>query len=331
MYSWIEVGENSGHESRSVTRFVEKPGKETAEEFLRRGNHLWNSGIFMFRARSFLTEMQSRHPRIVENCRAAASRLERIHEFDCVPDGAYANSLTISVDDAVLENTDKAVVYSLASGWADLGSWSSLRAVGEKDGDDNVVCGDVMSVDTTDCHVFGNGRLVATVGVNGLTIADTPDALLVARKHCGEEVKVLVQQLKASERREVNEHLEVYRPWGRFRVLAEGEHHKVKHLSIDPGARLSLQKHGHRSEHWVVVTGTASVTKENRGKLERFLLSENESTYIPCGTVHALENAESCQLEIVEVQCGRYLGEDDIVRLDDVYGRVEASTSVATA
>ena len=317
-YGYIETGEAFGDGgAMTIARFVEKPDEATAKGYLEDGRHLWNSGMFVFRAGRFLDELKLQRPDVHEACSLATrSPVEDMH-FTRIDAEAFARSPDVSVDYAVMEKTKDAVVMPLDAGWSDVGSWSALWDMLTKDEDGNVLDGDVMALDTKNTLVRSDYRLVATVGVSDLVVVETKDAVLVAAKESVEKVKAIVARLKEEGRSEAIVHRVVYRPWGHYDSIDLGERDQVKRITVNPGAKLSVQMHHHRSEHWVVVRGTAKVHKGENV----ILLTENESTYIPLGEIHALENPGKIPLELIEVQSGSYLGEDDIVRLEDKYGR----------
>ncbi|RJG10346.1 mannose-1-phosphate guanylyltransferase/mannose-6-phosphate isomerase [Pseudomonas cavernicola] len=303
-----------------VAQFVEKPNEQRAAEFVKSGNYFWNSGMFLFRASRFLDELKKHDADIYDTCLLALERSK--HEgdnieidaatFECCPDN--------SIDYAVMEKTQRACVVPLAAGWSDVGCWSSLWDVHEKDSDGNVTKGDVVVRDSHNCLVHGNGKLVSVIGLENIVVVETKDAMMIAHKDRVQEVKQLVNTLNEQGRSETQNHCEVYRPWGSYDSVDMGGRFQVKHISVKPGAQLSLQMHHHRAEHWIVVSGTAQVTCDEN----TFLLTENQSTYIPIASVHRLANPGKIPLEIIEVQSGSYLGEDDIERFEDVYGRTEA-------
>jgi mannose-1-phosphate guanylyltransferase / mannose-6-phosphate isomerase len=317
-FGYIERGENyRGTEADEVLRFVEKPDLETAESYLVSGRYLWNSGMFLFRASAFLDELKRYAPEIFDAVSAAYTKAHHDLDFLRLDADEFSKSTDISIDYAVMEHTENAVVIPLNAGWSDVGSWEALWEVGKQDAQGNVIKGDVLLEGTTGCLVNAQERLVAAVGVHDQIIVETSDAILVADKSHSEQVKNIVNQLKAKGRLEGDSHRQVYRPWGSYDSIACSDRFQVKVIVVKPGASLSLQMHHHRAEHWIVVKGTAKVTRGD----EVFILSENESTYIPLGTKHRLENPGQIPLELIEVQSGSYLGEDDIVRFDDVYGR----------
>jgi mannose-1-phosphate guanylyltransferase len=317
-YGYIEQGDALPEGGCAVSRFVEKPDAETAKAYLESGRYLWNSGMFMFSAQAYLDELAQHAPDILQACQAALAAGSQDADFTRVGEQAFMACRDESIDYAVMEKTRHAAVVPLDAGWSDVGSWSSLWAVCEKDDHGNVLQGDVMAHDTTHTFVRSSQRLVATVGVSDLVIIDTADALLVAHQSKVQDVKKIVDRLKAKGRTEHINHREVYRPWGKYDSIDNGTRYQVKRITVKPGAKLSVQMHHHRAEHWIVVSGTAKVTNGEK----TYLVTENESTYIPIGQVHALENPGKIDLEMIEVQSGTYLGEDDIVRFEDKYGRV---------
>jgi mannose-1-phosphate guanylyltransferase/mannose-6-phosphate isomerase len=303
--------------SLPVERFVEKPDLATATSYLTSGDYFWNSGMFMFKASRYLDELEQHAPQMLGNCRKAYSAATRDMDFVRLEHDAFMSIKGDSIDYAVMEKTDKAVVVPLDAGWNDIGSWSALSEVSERDEAANVVSGDVLIEDSQNCYVRAENRLVAAVGVHDQVIVETADAVLVASREKAQDVKRIVERLKLEERSERLHHRRVFRPWGSYESVDEGGRFLVKRIVVNPGASLSLQTHEHRAEHWVVVTGTARVTRGT----EVMELHEDESTYIPMGMKHRLENPAEAPLEIIEVQTGGYLGEDDIVRFDDIYGR----------
>lgn len=315
-YGYIRQGKplDGGFE---VERFVEKPDRATAEDYLASGGYLWNGGIFLFSARAYLDELGKRLPAMVAGCRAALAEGVSDLFFFRLADAAFAAIEGQSIDYAVMEHTDRAAVVPVDMGWSDIGSWSALWAESPQDGDGNVLLGDVMATGTRNAYIRSERQLVAAIGVEDLVIVATDDAVLVAGKAHDQDVKKIVERLKAAKRPEACQGSRTWRPWGWFQTIDDGHRFRVKHIRVDPGAKLSLQKHWHRSEHWVVVTGTAMVTCGDKS----FVLRENESTFIPAGTVHRLENPGKVPLRMIEVQSGEYVGEDDIVRMDDDYGR----------
>ncbi|RDE23044.1 mannose-1-phosphate guanylyltransferase/mannose-6-phosphate isomerase [Motiliproteus coralliicola] len=314
-YGYIKAGE--GEVSREVKAFVEKPDRATAQSYLDAGCYFWNSGMFLFRASVYLEELQKFQPEVLNACRQALASEHPDLDFIRLDEEAFKQSPDISIDYAVMEKTDRAVMVPLDAGWSDVGSWSSLWDVSPKDAAGNVCRGDVLTHEVSDSYLSSTDRLVAAVGVDSLVVVETADALLVAAKDRVQDVKAIVSQLKQQQRPEATDQKCVYRPWGSYESIDQGERFQVKHIRVKPGEQLSLQKHHHRAEHWIVVNGTARVTCGAK----TFLVSENQSTYIPIGEVHRLENPGKIPLDLIEVQTGSYLGEDDIVRLEDRYGR----------
>jgi mannose-1-phosphate guanylyltransferase len=316
-YGYIKSGIQDG-DAFSVSEFVEKPNLETAEKYLASGNFYWNSGMFLFKASRYLEELAKFAPEILSVCQKAISAPSKDLEFIRVDKAIFETCPDDSIDYAVMEKSEEVVVVPMDAGWSDVGSFSALWDVLEKDADQNVTKGDVISIDSTKNYIYAENKLVATVGIDNLVIVETKDAILVAHKDKVQDVKSVVNQLKASGRTEHKIHREVYRPWGKYDSIDSGVRDQVKRITVKPGEKLSIQKHYHRAEHWIVVSGTASVLNGDK----TILVSENESTYIPLGTIHALENPGKIPLEMIEVQTGSYLGEDDIVRFEDKYGRV---------
>jgi mannose-1-phosphate guanylyltransferase/mannose-6-phosphate isomerase len=315
-YGYIQRGAPSGG-AFAIARFVEKPDAATARELVSSGEYYWNSGMFMFRARRYLQELARFAPEMARLCEAAFRAARADLDFTRIDAASFEKCPADSIDYAVMEKTADAVVVPLDAGWSDVGSWSSLHAASDADAHGNVTHGDVLSEDTRGSYLYAESRLVAAVGLEDHVVVETKDAVLVAPKSRVQDVKKLVLQLKELGRYEHSLHREVFRPWGSYDSIEDGARFQVKLLKVKPGATLSLQMHHHRAEHWVVVAGTARIT---RGE-EVFLLEENQSTYIPIGVKHRIENPGMIPLEIIEVQSGSYLGEDDIVRFEDVYGR----------
>lgn len=320
-YGYIERGTPIGADTYRVERFVEKPDSARAREFLASGRFLWNSGMFVFGARRFLDELGRLQPAILAAAKGAVDAAQRDLAFTRLDGAAFAAAPALSVDYAVMEHTRAASVVAVDIGWSDVGSWTALWEIGAKDGRGNVLFGDVMTTDVANSFIRGERRLIAAIGVDDLVIVDTDDALLVARRDRAQEVKAIAETLKAANRPEASVHSRVYRPWGYYQSVDLGPRFQVKHISVNPGESLSLQMHHHRAEHWIVVQGTARVTRGD----DVHMLQENESTYIPPGTRHRLENPGKIALRLIEVQSGPYLGEDDIVRFDDSYGRAKPS------
>jgi mannose-1-phosphate guanylyltransferase/mannose-6-phosphate isomerase len=314
-YGYIQAAKGDG--VRQVQRFVEKPDAATAQVWLDEGGYFWNSGMFLFRAGRYLEELGRHRPDILAACRDAWAGAKRDTDFLRLERSAFEACPADSIDYAVMEKTDAAWVLPVDIGWNDVGSWAALWQVAEHDGDGNARHGDVMALDCHDSYAWSERRLVAMIGLEGVIVVDTDDALLVASKDRVQQVKDVVAQLKDGDRGEAVLHRKVYRPWGAYDSIDMAERFQVKRITVKPGAALSLQMHHHRAEHWVVVSGTARVTRGD----DVFLLGENESTFIPMGTRHRLENPGKVPLELIEVQSGSYLGEDDIVRFEDVYGR----------
>jgi len=318
-YGYIRRGAREGELYR-IAEFVEKPDAARAQSYLEAGDYYWNSGMFMFRARHYLEELEKYAPDIASVCRSSFACATRDLDFTRIDAAVFESCRSESIDYAVMEQTDSAVVVPLDAGWSDVGSWSSLHAACDHDAHGNTIRGDVIIEDTHDSDIYSESRLVATVGLVDHVVVETKDAVLVAPRDRVQDVKKLVARLKAEQRYEHSLHREVFRPWGSYDSVDSGDRFQVKRLTVRPGGVLSLQMHHHRAEHWVVVSGTARIT---RGE-ETFLLEENQSTYIPIGVRHRIENPGRIPLRIVEVQSGGYLAEDDIVRFDDRYGRCDS-------
>ena len=316
-YGYIEQGGALAEGGFAVSRFVEKPDIETAQDYLAQGNYFWNSGMFMFRASVYLAELEKFRPDILRACRQAHAGCQRDMHFIRVDREAFSACPDDSVDYAVMEKTELAAMVPLDGGWSDIGSWSALWEVSDKDDCGNVLKGDVLAQQCRDTYIHAEHRLVAAVGVEDLVIVETKDAVLVAHRDQVQDVKKIVEQIRNDGRHEHMNHREVYRPWGVYDSIDSGHRYQVKRITVKPGARLSTQMHHHRAEHWIVVSGTAKVCIGDK----EVLLTENQSTYIQVGQVHSLENPGKIPLELIEVQSGAYLGEDDIVRFDDRYGR----------
>ena len=313
-YGYIKAAPGEG--ARAVERFVEKPDLETATGYVASGQYLWNSGMFLLRASRYLAELARFNPAMLDHSRTAWQRARRDADFTRLDAEAFAAVPSDSIDYAVMEKTSDAVVVALDAGWNDVGSWTALRDVSTQDGDGNAHHGDVIAIDCRNTYAYAQ-RLVALVGLDDVVVVETDDAVLVGKADRMQEVKDVVARLKTEGRSEATWHRKVYRPWGAYDSIDNGERFQVKRITVNPGASLSLQMHHHRAEHWVVVSGTAEVT---RGE-EVLLLGENQSTYIPLGVTHRLRNPGKLPLELIEVQSGSYLGEDDIVRFEDTYGR----------
>jgi len=315
-YGYIRRGDGPGP-SYPVAQFIEKPPLDVAVQFVRSGDYYWNSGMFVFKAARYLAELKLYAPDILEAATAAYRGARADLDFVRIDKPSFAGCRSESIDYAVMERTTDAVVLPLDAGWSDVGSWSSLFDALPADEDGNVLHGDALVHDTHDCFVYSSSRLVTAVGMDDHIIVETKDAVMVAPKNRVQDVKELVNALKRANRSESAWHREVFRPWGSYDSVDDGERFQVKRLTLKPGGILSLQMHHHRAEHWIVVQGTARVTCGDKS----FLLSENESTYVPVGATHRIENPGKLPLHIVEVRSGSYLGEDDIVRYEDNYGR----------
>ena len=317
-YGYIKSSKNNNDGAYKVEEFVEKPDLATAQSYLEQGNYLWNSGMFMFKATTLIDELTTHSPEIVTSVNDAVNNAEQDLDFIRLDKQAFESSPSDSIDYALMEKSDNVVVVPLDAQWNDIGSWSALYDIGIKDTNGNVIQGDVFTEETTNTYIHANHHMVATIGVQDLVIVDTPNATLIATKDKVQEVKKIVEQLQEQGREESSCHRRVYRPWGWYDSIEVGLYFQVKRLHINPGAKLSLQMHHKRAEHWVVVSGTATAINGE----EVLTLKEGDSTYIPIDTKHSLENKTNEQLDIIEVQSGTYLGEDDIVRLEDIYGRV---------
>ncbi len=325
-YGYIRIGQKLGEHAFQVAQFVEKPDQVTAEQYLSSGEFFWNGGIFAIKASVWLDKMQECRPDIAAATLLAFEQRTQDNDFIRPSPDHFAACPSESIDYAVMEklasvqsNTGDVVVVPLAANWSDVGAWDALWEIGNKDEQGNVLMGDVIAVDTKDTLVLSSKRLVACVGLSDLIVVETPDAILVAHKAHLQKVKEIVAKIKAAGRSETDAHRKINRPWGWYDCIDDGDRFQVKRIMVNPGASLSLQRHHHRAEHWIVVRGTAQVT---RGE-EVFLVSENQSTFIPLGTMHRLENPGKVTLEMIEVQSGAYLNEDDIVRYEDSYGRNE--------
>lgn len=319
-YGYIKRGKTLGETGGfAVDSFVEKPDINTALSYLSSGDYYWNSGMFIFKAKQYLSELEKYRPDILDACKASLANPQSDMDFIRVDKASFEACPDDSIDYAVMEKTQNSVVVPLDAGWSDVGSWSSLWEVSGKDENQNVIHGDVLTVNSRENYLYSESKLIATVGVENLVVVETKDAILVANKSEVQDVKSIVNRLKADGRSESKLHREVYRPWGKYDSIDFGGRYQVKRITVKPGEKLSIQMHHHRSEHWVIVSGTAKVTNGD----EVIILTEDQSTYIPLGTVHALENPGKIPLEMIEVQTGSYLGEDDIVRFEDRYGRLE--------
>lgn len=317
-YGYIKAScEVAVNEVADIEKFIEKPDFETATKYLEEGGYYWNSGMFMFKASEYLNALQEFSPDIYNASQNAIDKAIRDMDFIRIGVEEFKDCPSDSIDYAVMEKVDNAVVVPVDIGWSDVGSWSALHDIGEQDENNNIFIGDTIHVKTTNSYVRAEHKLVATLGVKDLIVVDTDDALLVADRNHVQDIKQIVTALTNENREEVALHKRVCRPWGCYQGIDHSDRFQVKRITVNPGATLSLQLHHHRAEHWIIVNGTAKVTKGD----DVFTLSENESTYIPLGTKHRLENIGKIPLELIEVQTGGYLGEDDIVRFDDVYGR----------
>lgn len=316
-YGYIKQGESLHGGAFDVAAFVEKPDAKTAQSFLDSGEYSWNGGIFLFPAKIFLDELNRFEPDIAPRCQAALDKGSNDLFFFRLDAETFATVPSQSIDYGVMERTDKAAVVPVDMGWSDVGSWSALHDESEQDGDGNTLIGDVVSLDSKNTYVRSERQTTAVVGLNGAIVVVTDDAVLVTDRAHDQKVKNVVTHLKEAGNDVATAHAKTYRPWGWFQTVDEGDRFKVKRIGVKPGAKLSLQKHWHRSEHWVVVKGAAQVINGD----QEIMLGENESTFIPAGTTHRLENPGKVDLEMIEVQSGEYVGEDDIVRLDDDYGR----------
>ena len=319
-YGYIEGGASLGSKARRVERFIEKPDRATAEKLVASGKYSWNSGMFLFRARVFLEELAAQAADIYQAVATAWQKRDKDGIFIRPEPQAFTSAQALSIDYAVMEKTQKACVLALATGWSDLGSWEAFYQNATPDAQGNVCAGDVICEESTNNYLKACNRLLAVVGVDNLAIVETADAVLVASRDHVQSVKKIVDRLKKGHRTECEEHRLVHRPWGSYETLVLDARFQVKRIIVNPKAELSLQMHHHRAEHWVVVSGTAEVTKGE----SVFLLTENESTYIPLGQKHRLRNPGIIPLVIIEIQSGSYLGEDDIVRFEDRYGRSQA-------
>lgn len=322
-YGYIEKGKPFKDQIAVVNRFIEKPNLDKAVQFLRSQNYFWNSGMFLFKASVYLKQLQQFSPDIYDCMQQSFEQRSIDNDFIRPEKTAFETSPSDSIDYAVMEKTTDAVVVLLESPWKDIGAWDALAEMYEQDSNGNACQGDVLAIESKNCLLQAKQRLVAAVGVENLIIVETSDVVLVLNKAHSQSIKTVVSHLKANHRKEVIQHRLTHRPWGSFESVDQGERFQVKHITVNIGGKLSLQRHHHRSEHWVVVKGTAKVTCGE----DAFLLSENQSTYIPIGVTHRLENVGKIPLEIIEIQSGAYLGEDDIERIDDQYGREKTKLS----
>tara|TARA_B100000900_G_scaffold171713_1_gene145913 strand:+ start:5068 stop:6465 length:1398 start_codon:yes stop_codon:yes gene_type:complete len=315
-YGYIKKG--SGSEgSFAIEKFVEKPDPELAKQLYSSNEYLWNSGMFLFKSKVYLDELAKFRPKIYEACTKATKLIEKDLDFLRFDYNEFERCPSESIDYAVMENTTQGYVVEMKSNWNDIGSWTSLLEISQKDENNNFSSGDAISIECKNSYIRSDYKLITAIGLEDMYVINSKDATLVAHKDKVEDIKLIINHLKNNGREEVDYNREVFRPWGSYDSLESGENFQVKILKVKPGAKLSIQSHNFRSEHWVVVSGTAEVTKGD----ETFILSENESTYIPVKTVHALKNPGEDELRIIEVQSGSYLGEDDIIRYEDIYGR----------
>jgi len=303
-----------------IARFEEKPDADTAKKYVESGDYYWNSGMFTFMAQAYLDELRIHAPEVLAACTASYQQAERDMDFVRVEKQAFSKCESISVDYAVMERTDNSMVVPFSAGWSDIGSWDAVHSVTDKDQSGNATRGDTILMDSENCYVHADSRLVATLGLQDISIVETTDCVLVAHNNSAQNTKKIAELLKKTGRTEADIHTRVYRPWGCYQTINMGDRFQVKRITVKPGASLSLQKHHHRAEHWIVVEGTAIVTCNN----EEIMLTENQSTYLPLGATHRLHNPGKIPLELIEVQSGSYLGEDDIVRFDDIYGRTNS-------
>jgi mannose-1-phosphate guanylyltransferase/mannose-6-phosphate isomerase len=318
-YGYIREGAalDAHPDCRAVDRFVEKPDRATAERYLADGGYAWNAGMFLLPVRTLLSEMQALCPDVLVAVRAAVRGAARDLDFLRLDKAGFAESPSISIDHAVMEHTSRAAVVPASFGWSDVGSWAALWEIADKDAAGNAVSGDVVTEDVRHCLLRSDDRLLAAIGVEDLVVVVSDDAVLVAPRDRAQDVGALAKRMKADGRAEAEVHSQVYRPWGSYQGIDLGQRFQVKRLTVSPGSRLSLQRHRHRAEHWVVVEGEAEVTCDDRV----FRLKPDQSTYIPLGAVHRLANPGEVPLHVIEVQSGDYLGEDDIERFEDIYGR----------
>jgi mannose-1-phosphate guanylyltransferase len=328
-YGYIEAAQALGGAGTPVpiARFVEKPDRATAEQFLATGRFTWNSGMFLFKASAILAELERLAPEVVSACRSALEHDAADLDFLRLEREAFAGCPNVAIDVAVMEKTDRGAVLPLEAGWSDVGSWSALWETADQDSDGNVLRGRVISEGSRNCYLRSEHRLVVGLGVENLVVVETDDVVLVAHRDRAQDVKTVVGQLEAAGARESKAHRKIYRPWGSYDGVTEGGRWQVKKIVVNPGASLSLQMHHHRAEHWIVVAGTALVEKNGVEEL----VGENQSTYIPLGCKHRLTNPGKIPVEMIEVQSGPYLGEDDIVRFEDRYGRSDQPQHQAIA
>jgi mannose-1-phosphate guanylyltransferase/mannose-6-phosphate isomerase len=320
-YGYIECGEKLKNNEflYKVTRFVEKPDINTAKQFFESGKYYWNSGIFLFKANTMLEEIKCLQPNLLNSCKNTITQASRDLDFLRLDSKLIDSATTNSIDYAIMEHTKLAAVVPVELAWSDLGSWDALWEISTKDPQGNVAIGDIITKEVNNSYIRSENQLISVIGLDNIVVIATQDAVLISSKEQLTQIKDLVQELKINNRAELNNHKRVYRPWGYYQTIDLANRFQVKRLMIKPGAKISSQIHYHRSEHWIIVEGTAKITKGEKV----LLLHENESIYLPMGTVHRVENPENTPLHLIEVQSGSYLGEDDIVRIDDMYGRIE--------
>ena len=323
-YGYIKA---AGEGVSQIASFAEKPDAETAKQYVDSGGYYWNSGMFVFKASSYLDALKKHKPQILASATAAYEKAKEDLDFIRVDSEAFAECESISVDYAVMEKADNAMVVPFKAGWSDIGSWDAVHAISDKDDNGNATTGDAMLVDSENCYINASTRLVAALGIQNISIIETSDCVLVAHNDHAQNAKKFATMLKEAGRNEADTHTKCYRPWGSYQTINLGQRFQVKRITVKPGAKLSLQKHHHRAEHWIVVEGTAIVTCDEK----EIMLTENQSTYLPLGATHRLDNPGKIPLELIEVQSGSYLGEDDIVRFDDVYGRSGTTNDSGTA
>ncbi len=316
-YGYLRTGDRIAEDAYRIQAFLEKPDRQTAQGLIAEGHCYWNGGMFVFRCSQLLDELAQYAPAVLNACREAMDRASTESRWLRLDENSYAQSPDLSIDIALMERTSHAAMVVLDAGWSDIGSWATVWDSAVHDEAGNAVHGDVLLEDCRNCHVQGGKRLVSAIGVDDLVIVDTDDALLVLPRSRAQDIRRIVKRLQLAQRSECRSHRQVLRPWGNYDAIDQGKRFQVKRITVRPGAKLSLQMHHHRAEHWIVVSGTARVTESGK----EYLLSENQGTYIGVGVIHSLENPGKIPLELIEVQSGSYLGEDDIVRLDDIYGR----------
>ena len=314
--SYIDQSELKGFD---IAKFVEKPNKETAEQFIKDKRFTWNSGMFLFKASVILKEIEKLEPNILKHCKASLKKGKKDLDFFRLNQESFKNCPKLAIDVAIMEKTNVGTVIPLDAGWSDVGNWKNLWITGEKDSEGNVIEGNVMTKDSSNCYLRSENRLVVGMGINNLAIIETDDAILISDINETQKVKDIVEQLEKQSATEGITHRKIYRPWGNYSCVEQGKNWQVKRIEVNPGGSLSLQMHNHRAEHWVVVKGTALIEKDN----EKEILEKNKSTYIPIGCKHRLSNPGTIPVELIEVQSGDYLGEDDIIRYEDIYGRLE--------